>query len=237
MRRQRKSESMTIKQRPMAQHRMTPATSSESLKNLRKPLQLAFWSVCTTRILRPCLAWRQAFTELQDVTTKIVRTYFVSLDQAREIKIQGSSLPLDLLSQCSISWLFQGLQLAAFHDTGLLLGKLSPSKEESAEMLDMQDMWKTRRKPESIKHLTGIETQASLEALEKLGDITFRSGATASSVLGYKDSHKQWDLLQNIQVTLCIFNPTPIRYAQQISRERETHLCCATFSIKSLFLI
>lgn len=103
-------------------------------------------------------------------------------------------------------------------------------------MLCMQDMWKTRRKPESIKQLTGIETQASLEALEKLGDVTFRSGATASSVLGYKDSHKQWDLLQNIQVTSCIFNPRLMRYTIQISRDRVTHLCCATFSMR-LFLI
>ena len=64
----------------------------------------------------------------------------------------------------------------------------------------LQDLWKTRRKPESIKQLTGVETRASLEALEMLGDTKFAAGATASNILGYKDSHKTWDLLQNIQV-------------------------------------
>lgn len=68
----------------------------------------------------------------------------------------------------------------------------------------IQDMWKTRRKPESIKQLTGIETQDSLDALQKLGNTQFTSSATASSVLDYKDSHKPWDMLQNIQVPLIL---------------------------------
>jgi len=51
-----------------------------------------------------------------------------------------------------------------------------------------------------MKQLTGLETKSSLQALQNLGHSGFKAGDTASSLLGLKDHHKLWNVLENVQV-------------------------------------
>jgi hypothetical protein len=60
-----------------------------------------------------------------------------------------------------------------------------------------------------MKELTGLESHSSLQALQNLKQSGSKAGDTASSILGLKDHHKLWDILDNIQVPPPLPPPPP----------------------------